>query len=188
MRDFSLCCNLYVGSPHQLPDDISKRIMTLVTLAGRRGSTCQVHGAASAIAAAHADAPSAGRQLDRMRECGNLFVEGSADFFFVTPALWRRWRRSGSIPEFVLGGVGADNYFIHLAAETEGVVSVDASKTATCVHQEHENVSHERQNSKSAFNRGLMRLPWKTDGSMHSLKFYTDRDELTQDVVVRKRS
>ena len=134
------------------------------------------------------DAPSAGRQLDRMRECGNLFVEGSADFFFVTPALWRRWRRSGSIPEFVLGGVGADNYFIHLAAETEGVVSVDASKTATCVHQEHENVSHERQNSKSAFNRGLMRLPWKTDGSMHSLKFYTDRDELTQDVVVRKRS
>jgi hypothetical protein len=173
------------------PNDLSETLSavaafasssSLVFVAGRRTDVVvPFHFKLEPTAAA------AGAQLDTMRECGHLFVEGSADYFFVTPALWRTWRRTGSVPEFVLGGVGADNYLLNLAAATKGVVSVDGTQTISCVHQEHENMSHERENRKSAFNRGLMRLPWKTDGSTESLRFYTKRDQVSGKVVVVKR-
>lgn len=119
------------------------------------------------------DPSKASEQMDKLRRCGRLFIEGSADYFFMTPALWQKWRAEARIPDFVLGGVGADNYLLNLAATTPGVVSVDGTNTVTCIHQVHENLSHNTDNRRSIFNKRLMRLPWKTDGSTRSLTFFT---------------
>jgi hypothetical protein len=67
--------------------------------------------------------------------------QDAQDYFFVSRSFWteEEWRAT---PAMVVGGVAADNWLVSRAVEEAlafpgDVLAVDATKTLTCVHQEH---------------------------------------------------
>ena len=84
-----------------------------------------------------------------LKTCGRLFVQYSEDYFFVSRDFWS-WEK---VPPLVLGGVAFDNWLVNKVVTTmKDVLSVDATSTVTCIHQEHPNYSKLKTNPRSEFN------------------------------------
>ena len=133
------------------------------------------------------------QSVEHMRRCGQPIDANAQDYFFVSPDIWD-WH---TIPEFVMGGIAADNWLVSKANNmglitgdgrrlyTE-VITVDATKTITCIHQEHPNFSHNGTNRKSPFNLQLAQLNGGLKyGTVEDTQFYTER--LNGEIVLRER-
>ena len=102
--------------------------------------------------------------------CGTLFIEYSQDYFFVSRDLWL-WE---TVPQMVLGGVAFDNWFVTKMQARADVLNVDATKTVTCVHQDHPNFSHSANNKRTELNLNLAKKAGGYGkGGTYNLKYET---------------
>eukprot|EP00940_MAST-03C_sp_MAST-3C-sp2_P001810 g1810.t1 len=122
--------------------------------------------------------------------------EEAQDYFFVSSQLWN-W--TADVPPFVLGGVAFDNWLVSRAVSDVSVLSVDASETIDCIHQEHAR-SVASRHERSVHNRRLARDhaigekagAWRY-GRTSDLRFQTTwSNEMSVNgarrVIVRKRA
>ena len=111
------------------------------------------------------DPESMHKLVHTIQGCGTLYIPNSEDYFFVT----RDFLDWTEIPPLVLGGVVFDNWLVNLANEMEDVLTVDATQTVTCVHQEHPNYSHNPKNPRSEFNLKLAKANggWSRGHTIH---------------------
>ena len=110
------------------------------------------------------------RTIDTITGCGTLFIEYSQDYFFVSRDLWS-W---DTVPQMVLGGVAFDNWFVTKMQARADVLNVDATKTVTCVHQDHPNFSHSADNKRTELNLNLAKKAGGYGkGGTYNLKYET---------------
>eukprot|EP01064_Diplonema_japonicum_P002845 TRINITY_DN1183_c3_g1_i2.p1 TRINITY_DN1183_c3_g1~~TRINITY_DN1183_c3_g1_i2.p1 ORF type:complete len:526 (+),score=87.32 TRINITY_DN1183_c3_g1_i2:103-1680(+) len=93
------------------------------------------------------------RTLKKLAEKGQTYQTNAEDYFAVSRELYN-WEK---LPDFIIGGVAFDNWFVGKANRDKGdIITVDATDTVLAVHQNHgQGRKDSHLQPKSQYNRNL---------------------------------
>ena len=131
------------------------------------------------------DEEAAEAALETLAKGGQRYQTNAEDYFAVSRALYE-WE---GLPDFVVGGVAFDNWFVGKANRDDKVLVVDGTDTILAVHQNHgKGRKDSHLHPKSKYNRELAARhgSW-SKGRVVDAKYATMRTPWNEIVVVNRR-